>query len=144
MTCIAVRNRVMAADTQMTIGDEKLRVKKLRVLEDGSIFGSAGDASAIDKLEEWVKAGAPKNKRPRINKELAIECLVLKPDGTIWFIGTDLVFEQLAAEFMAIGTGGAYALGAMARGATAVQAVKIAARFDVNTSEPIDKMELKQ
>lgn len=142
MTCIAVRGGIMAADTQMTLDDQRLRVKKLRRLEDGSVFGGAGDSPAIAKIERWIIAGLPKRGRPRIKETQAVEILLLKHDGTVWYIGPDLEPEKLEGEFSAIGTGGPYALGAMAisKRCGAERAVRVAARFDTNTSEPIETM----
>lgn len=137
MTCIAYRSRILASDTQLTYGDgSKVRVRKIYKLPDGSLFGVAGDSPWTNKMRDWAMSGFPKiRKWP---KEAEIEAIHIRLDGTVWLIHHDLDPDKLEEEYYAIGSGGAYALGAMAKGATAVQAAKIAARFDSGTSEPIE------
>jgi ATP-dependent protease HslVU (ClpYQ) peptidase subunit len=53
-----------------------------------------------------------------------------------------LVLVEVETEFIAIGSGGDLAMGAMGAGATARQAVEIAARFDCFTGGKIDEFRL--
>jgi ATP-dependent protease HslVU (ClpYQ) peptidase subunit len=144
VTTIAVRNRIMAADTQGTRSGSRIRIKKIRKLSDGSLFAGAGASGAIVKLQRWVEAGCPEDKPPKLGlaDDEEVECIVLRSDGTLVLIDETLAPETLDQDFIAIGTGCEYALGAMACGRSAAQAVKIAARFDTNTSEPVEAMEL--
>lgn len=144
MTTVAYKAGVMAADTQMTFSDEsKGRVSKILRLDDGSLFACAGHIKPVNKLRAWAKTGFDPTKKPGVSSKSSIEALLIKPDGSIWYYDWTLEADKLENEFFAIGSGRPYALGALASGKTAVQAVKIAAQFDTNTSEPIDKMELK-
>lgn len=145
MTTIAFAKGIMAADTQMTFGDAtKARVSKIIRLPDGSLFACAGSQTQGMKLKTWAQGGFDPEKRPRFGPKAEVEALLIKPDGTIWYYDGSAIPDKLEDKFYAIGSGGAYALGAMACGRSAVQAVRIAARYDSTTSEPIDKMELKQ
>ncbi len=51
--------------------------------------------------------------------------------------GQDIGIWPIEAPFAAIGSGAELALGAMAQGATAIQAVKIACRFDIHSRPPV-------
>lgn len=144
MTCIAYRKGVMAADTQMTFGDgSKAKVSKVVRLPDGSLLGTAGSKRVVEKLKAWALADFDPAHKPKLNNKSEMEgLLVKKVDGSIWLYDWTLDPDKLEDEFFAIGSGGAYALGAMAKGATAVQAIRIAARYDSGTSEPIEALNL--
>lgn len=143
MTTIAYAKGTMAADTQMTFGDAtKARVSKINRLPDGSLFACAGSQSQGVRLKEWAQGGFDAEKRPKFGPKAEVEALLIKPDGTIWYYDGSAIPDKLEDKFYAIGSGGAFALGALASGKSAVQAVRIAARYDSTTSEPIDKMEL--
>lgn len=133
----------MAADTQMTFGDSsKAQVSKITRLADGSLFAAAGSVRPSSKLKEWALAGFDPAKRPKFGPKAEVEALHIKPDGTIWYYDGSTFPDKLENEFYAIGSGGAYALAAMACGRSAVRAVKIAARFDSSTSEPVESISL--
>jgi hypothetical protein len=143
VTTVAYRNGVLAADTQLTCSDgSKLLAHKIQRLVDGSHYACAGDTTAILRVQRWMQRGMPSRPRPRIGKDLSIDLLLVKPDGTAWLLNEAFDFEPVENEFIAIGSGAAYAMGAMACGRTAVQSVKVAARFDVSTSAPIDIVQL--
>jgi ATP-dependent protease HslVU (ClpYQ) peptidase subunit len=91
---------------------------------------------------DGCSAACRRARRPRIGKDLSIDLLLVKPDGTAWLLNEAFDFEPVENEFIAIGSGAAYAMGAMACGRTAVQSLKVAARFDVSTSAPIDIVQL--
>jgi ATP-dependent protease HslVU (ClpYQ) peptidase subunit len=130
---------VLAADTQATSADgTKSIAHKLGKLPDGSIYGCAGDTSAILRIRRWLERGMPSRPRPRVPKETEWDVLLVKGDGSAWLLNNSFDFEKVEDAFCAIGSGSAYALAEMACGRSSVQAVKVAARFDVNTSTPID------
>jgi ATP-dependent protease HslVU (ClpYQ) peptidase subunit len=144
MTTIAYRDRVMVADTQVTCGDGSKTIThhKIRILPDGTLYGCAGDTAAILRVQRWMERGMPSRPRPRIPKDTDFDLLMVKPDGSAWMLNDAFDFERIETEFVAIGSGAAYAMGAMACGRSAVQAVKVAARFDVNTSAPYDVLRI--
>lgn len=142
MTTIAWRAPMLVADSQLTLGDDRLRTKKLHTLADGSICGAAGDAPAIAKMMRWLSAGCPARRKPRFRPEHAVEVLLVRLDGSVWHYTHDLEPEKLEGRFAAIGTGGRYAVGAMHCGRNALQAVKVAAEYDAYTSGPFDTLVL--
>jgi ATP-dependent protease HslVU (ClpYQ) peptidase subunit len=142
MTTVAYRSGVLAADTQSAGEDgTKYRMRKIHMTtHSGVLYGCAGDTSAILRIRRWMERNT--TSRPRLPKDTDADVLMVKPDGTLWMLNDAFDWEPVDAKFHAIGSGASFALGAMARGATAVQAVKIAARFDINTSAPIDTLVL--
>ena len=141
MTTIAFRAGVLAADSQLTgRSDVRLRVKKIKRLKDGSLFAGSGTASLVNKMERWQNGG----QAPKIEEGDEAECIIIRPDGTVFLVDEELELEQLENEYTAIGNGAGYAIGAMAFGATAEEAIKIAAEHDSNTSLPVHSMRLKE
>lgn len=141
MTCIAYRFGIIAADTQLTCGDwSKGRVHKLRPMPGGGVYACAGESGATLRMQRWIDRGMPKRGRPRIKDEIEIDVLMVRPDGSVWMLDDSLVFEPRADEFIAIGSGAQYALGAMKRDkrCSARSAIVVAAEFDSNTSAPVD------
>lgn len=141
MTTIAYKAGQMVADSQCTGGGgSKTRVRKLIRIPGVGVFGGAGDFLAVLTLRDWAIAGF-EGKRPA--KTGDSECLLAREDGTIWYLaGTGQPFE-LMDKFTAIGSGAAFAEGAMAYGASALEAVRIAADRDSGTSGPFQLMEVK-
>lgn len=137
MTTIAMRDGVIAADSGTTAGGIYVgAMRKITRLADGRLLaatGSIGDGRAVDS---WLNAGGDPDKKPKIDDD-GYDALCLSPDGSAWRIDSSLTFFQLDAPFHAVGSGFELALGAMAHGATAAEAVKIACRLDTRSREPI-------
>lgn len=134
MTTIAYRDGVVWADSQCTGSSGAIsRVRKLVRLDDGSVLAGAGSVVAIAAIREWAAKGF-KGKRPP--KTANCECLLIKPDRTLWYLdGAGQPFE-IVDEYTAIGSGSSFAEGAMAHGATAQEAVECAAKHDSCSSGP--------
>ena len=138
MTTIAVRDGEVVADTQLTAGNgSRARVRKLIKLDDGSVFAGAGELHAILALREWAIAGFA-GKRPAKTKDA--ECIHCLADGSIRYMGGSGSPYELIDEYLAIGSGASFAEGAMAHGATALQALQAAAKHDTGTSGPFQRM----
>lgn len=134
MTTIAARAGMVAADSQITSGSgRKGRVRKLVRLSDGSIFGGAGAYQAVLKLRKWAESGFEGN---RPTKTADAECMIVRPDASVWSLDGQGDPYEVMGDFHAVGSGGDYALGAMAMGADPLQALKIAADLDAMTSGP--------
>jgi hypothetical protein len=143
MTTIVWDGKTLAADRQCTWDDLKSVVNKLDEIQ-GFLFGCAGKYAYAQNMIEWYRAGANPDDFPETNKgEDGVDMLVITPDREIFVYGESpypMVFTQ--SEKIAIGTGKGIAYGAMAMGATAVQAVRIASKYDVNTGMGIDTLTL--
>ncbi len=141
MTTIATRDGVMAGDSLGTVSDtkvvcsEKLWISK----RTGSVLGFSGDAAWLIMFKEWYEVGAKRQKAPdiRVQVEGAIHALELATDGKIWIWDIDFVPMPFQGEFLAVGSGLKYAMGAMTVGASARQAVSAACQLDPGTGLPI-------
>lgn len=143
MTTIAAKGGMVAADSQITGngGSRKGRVRKLVRLSDGSIFGGAGNYISVRRLLVWAESGF-EGKRPPKTQEA--ECLLIRPDGTVLSLDGQGEPYEVEGAFHAIGSGGDYALGAMAMGADPLRAVQVAAEFDPMTSGPFQSERLRK
>lgn len=142
MTCIAVsvKHLCIASDTRCSSDGAMVNVSKVRPVGKG-LVGAAGDWS--DVLHFWdlvEKTGKYKDGQLTDGSEL--EGIELSHEG-IYLYGPDGTRYAIKDTFYAIGSGGPYAMGAMAMGATPTEAVAIAARFDPGTGGAIETFELK-
>lgn len=142
MTCVAasIKHRRLASDTRCSADNTMVNVSKVRAVGQGFI-GAAGDWS--DVLHFWhlvEKTGKYRDGALHDNSQL--EAIELHPTG-IYLYGPNGQRYAIKDEFFAIGSGGAYAIGAMAMGATPEEAVAIAAKFDPGTGGEVEAFELK-
>lgn len=142
MTCVAVslKHRCVASDTRCSSDGAMVNVNKVRPVGKG-FAGAAGDWG--DVLHFWdlvEKTGNYKEGQLHDNSEL--EAIELQPDG-IYLYGPSGARYRIKDEFYAIGSGGPYAMGAMAMGATPEEAVAIASRFDPGTGGEVEVFNLK-
>lgn len=142
MTTIAYRDGIIAADSRVTYGEDgAARIhtcKKLfrKTITEGKkrfdvIIATAGESSPGMVFVDWYGTGKPV---PDIFLHLGgdFTCLVLRPDGLFEF---DVYCrgDEVLDPFYAIGSGAKAALAAMACGKSAIEAVRIAARYDPYT-----------
>lgn len=162
MTTVVFKDGVMACDScysYMNTVDTLSR--KIYRLKSGGLLGQAGanDGREIVRLLDKVRNY---REMPLLSKLLEIRVdflgLLILPSGRKFKIATtfispdnwdtDLEKEdfgcwEVEMPFTAIGSGGDVALGAMAAGCNARQAVAIACRYDINSRPPIHSMNLK-
>jgi 20S proteasome alpha/beta subunit len=129
MTTIVYRQGVLAADTRMIqgtaiIGDFVKIVRR----EDGALCGGAGDAAVVQAFQRWFLDGEEGD--PPVEENT--KALILRRRKPIELFECSGAIEW-RPPYVAIGSGKEFALGAMFRGATAVQAVKAAMHFDPGT-----------
>lgn len=126
MTTVAFRDGIIAADTLMTASETRcgyctkiMRVGRL-------VIGFCGTLSNFEKFRCWIKDGAL-----GAFKSDGGNVFIVPPTGPAVIWGDSDSPWREDAEFWAIGTGEKLAMGAMAAGATAAEAVKAAIGFDV-------------
>ena len=142
MTTIAYRDGVLAGDSA-TSGDGNVigRCAKVHRIR-GRLVGLCGPIEDGETFRLWLKAGAKPKAKPDEPLDDDFLALVVEPDGRVVEYGRRLVSVGYEAPFYAIGSGGALALGAMAAGASAEEAVRIACRFDHYSREPVHALHL--
>ncbi len=112
-----------------------MRFQKLYRLPDGSIFGGAGSIQEILAVLEWLRGGEKPTDLGNF------EGLIITAEGAS-ILGMRLMRVPVLNPFHASGSGAQFALAAMDCGRTAVQAVRLAARWDAETGGPVQSMRL--
>lgn len=152
MTTVAANKTTIASDLQYTYGQTRFKGKtkifdfpkekaQFVLRTDRAYAGVAGNADQIAHLVEWLHDGEPHSKVPKLKN---LELLVLTGEGKLYWGKGLSAFLQIDEPFWAIGSGMDFAIGAMKRGATPLEAVKIAAKSDVNTGLGFQEFKLKE
>ncbi len=152
MTVIAYKDGVMACDSCWS--DNGLvanSANKIVRLSSGGLLGEAGDSDTRDiiALLDKVKKAAQLPPREAISK-LGIDyaALLVLPDASLWHVYADIEKKDyglfpVRLPFAAVGCGKQLAIGAMAAGASAVQAASIACQWDTMCRPPIHQARLR-
>lgn len=139
MTTIAATRTEIACDLQFT-GDYKMRGKtkiydvtaevcqKLFGSDNATWVGFAGKAYKIAEAVEYLASDASE-KVPR----LELQCLALTSDQRILCSDNFAHWYESGQDFLAIGSGAAFAMVALGDGKTPLEACKVASKFDPNT-----------
>lgn len=139
ITTIAFDGETLAADRMM---GNRYNVSKIHKIPGGYAAG-AGDFDCIIEVVEWLRAGSNPDQKPDLSNSPESDIIVVSSAGKVsWLTWPFLRAVQLAEKQVAYGSGGGIALGAMAAGATAKQAVAIACRFDKYTGQGIDAVQV--
>lgn len=140
MSTIAWDGKMLAADCQMTSGGIAFTCHKIRKLASGDAVGVVGSYAQGLALMNWYEAGADPTTYPKFqeNKDDWTGLLVVKPSGMVFEYEQLPVAIPLLDPLSAWGSGGKIALGAMAAGKNASQAIQIASQFDINTGMGVD------
>lgn len=134
MTTIAWDGKVLAGDRQRTFGGTPIPVTKV-FRQDRYVFGCSGNSDECVLLATWLAHGMPVNDKPKCDD---VGALLVRDSKLYYITSPHLLLLEIDAPFFAIGSGADYALGAMAMGADAATAVKVAAKLDVNTGMGVD------
>jgi hypothetical protein len=131
MTTIAWDGKTLAADSQATTSSgTRCRTAKIVRSSKGFVAAGAGSLNAVTPWLRWVLAGMPPEKQPDTLADSST-ILIVDPRGRAFTFEGSPVRLPLRDKIWALGSGADFALGAMAMGADARTAVKVACRFDV-------------
>lgn len=139
MTTVIATRDCMVSDTLITY-DPSFKGKSKIWIAKGCVWGGAGPTGVLAAFKQWTlgRGKRPEFKKPEGDEEepSKMEILQLHPkNGIFLWINSDLP-EEVDEPFYAIGTGAAYAVGAMSHGATPQEALEIAARWNTGTRLP--------
>lgn len=146
MTVIAVRNRIMAADSLcMWNGMRTLDVKIIR--KDGWLTGGSGSLVDIAALRRWYGGEDMLNGQPPKfvlygDAKPDADLLMLTPEGRIFFADCHGLNKEINLDFFAIGSGEQAAMAAMYMGADARTAVEIAIKVRNDCGGPVQVEEI--
>ena len=153
MSTVVFKDGVMACDSLMGLNDMTMNgiIKAGRTKRH--LFGYAGRASQMAPLFDWIMSCEGLKDLPspefyyRKNDELNTlgdmgTCMLVNKSGTIWEVTTEGHTIPIPRAFHAIGNGYEYAFGAMAMGASAVEAIEVAIQYDAFTGGEIHTFKL--
>lgn len=131
----------MAADKRITFagGNAVFKTSKLHRV-NGSIIGFCGNPEQALQFIEWRRNPDAK---PTFS-EPVFEAIELTADGQMLWWGSEMMAIPIEDDHYAIGSGAAYALGAMAQGASVKEAIQIAAMYDANTGTEVQTLTLSK
>ncbi|MGI9493092.1 MAG: hypothetical protein ACR2QF_11900 [Geminicoccaceae bacterium] len=142
MTTIALRDGIMVADGLSVAGDlvkSTTEKKIIRLNYRQSLVACCGRCSCIERFLEALSNAGHDDKT--LSKDLKVEegfhAIEARQNGEVWIWEDGLNAYQQNQEFHAIGTGFELAWGAMQMGATAEQAVIVAAKCNIYTGGEI-------
>ena len=148
MTTIAYDGKILAADSLVTCQYNRVgHVFKIKTASGGklpmdAVIGFAGVPNLSDCFIDSLKEGYPRGIDPQsLSKDAHYQALVIYRDGTVdeYDCSTPhpLNYSPTKQNQYAIGSGADYALGAMAVKSDAIEAVKVAIAYDVNSGGDI-------
>jgi len=141
MTTVAWDGKLLAGDRLCCFGGTPVVTTKVFAL-NGVLIGTAGLKVDGILFREWVEKGRPADKKPVVGDNFT-GLLVEASGELIYYDGPKLVPVPMpAGQRWSLGSGCDFALGAMAAGASAIQAVEIACVLDVNTGLGVDYVSL--
>src|SRR5712664_2443197 len=156
MTTIAYTKGIMACDSCWTLGDVQVTsLSKIARLSSGSLLGQAGDNDAREMeyfLDKVKTVRSLPTRKALFELRLDYSGMFVLPTGQIFRVTCredpldykdEVGFTPISRKFAACGSGNEFAHGAMMAGASAHEAVQIAAAFDINTRGPFHKVALK-
>jgi len=133
VSVIVFRDGILASDSRAYGGDYQASPgtkQKLFKLADGSRVGVASATlGQPERFVAFLRGEVEASSLTGIAWDM--RAIVVKPDGSIYLAESSVHMSgPIQCEFYAIGSGAKYALGAIFAGATAVEAVEAAIRFD--------------
>lgn len=130
MTVIACRDGIMAADSGV-YHDQLLVGYATKIVRhgDGSLAAAAGRRPLVQAFHRWIEAGALAESHPPEADEESFGAIWLKPDRKIYRVSHKFEVYDDAGSFAAEGIAVSFMLGAMAYGASAEDAVRLALKW---------------
>jgi hypothetical protein len=156
VTTIAYKDGVMACDSCWT-GDEMQEASQTKIvrLASGALLGGSGDNDSreIFQLLDKIKRDKQLPTRTQLAAlRVSFSGLLALPNGEIFKISADFGEKESDSDYgiwpvgrrglAAAGSGCHLAIGAMAAGKSAREAVAIACKFDINSRLPVHSLEL--
>lgn len=137
MTILAYRNGILASDSLANVRGTRISaVRKIGRDPDGAIFGATGGVADCHAFLRWCQAGRPDDAMPKLVED-HFSGLLIEKDGTVKEYAPNLNWATHDAPFFGWGPGGDIAIGAMAFGATAIEAVNIAIEYEGSCHGPV-------
>lgn len=131
MTTVVYKDGILASDSRCTQNDTVVgNVTKIHKIDNNTIIGFCGRTAQAFKFIEWYKSG--RKKEDALSDDDSDFVALVIVDGVVYrYDGYNP--QLIKHKFHAIGSGFNIALGAMEAGASAIEAIKIAKKYDIYT-----------
>lgn len=140
MSIVCWDGKTLVTDRQATVAGHKFAVTKSKQLSDGTILAWTGEHGKGLILAQWYEAGAKAEKWPEFQNENDwCRLIVVTPNGEVFDYEQQPVAMKVEEPVFAFGAGRDFALGALAMGATAREAVEIVCRLSDSCGCGIDE-----
>lgn len=145
MSVIAWDGNIIAADSQLCEAGYFVRPSCKLIKKEGIIFGSTGNAAGFKQLVHWYLNGKQVEDWPDIQSTDDWTRLIVVNHCKVTAIEKIPLEMQIYEEkFTAWGHGSDFAVGAMEMGATAIEAVRIACKYDTFCGGRIDSFTIEE
>lgn len=153
-TCAYNRNtKTIGVDSRNTDDSGSVfMMNKIELLTDGRFFLGSGHCLTINAAKQWADSNYAEHKRPEAfallrgedREDYGMSCLIISKDGEeIILLDSEETPTEILDDIVAVGSGGAYARGALAAGAKMEEAIDIAIRYDGNSGGPVRTHKIK-
>jgi len=153
MTTIAysAKHKILCSDSRASDDHDAhfSTIKKVYRLKNGSLYANSGDSDDRD-LRSLLSKASPRKMPSRtqlLTLKQTIEAIVVFPKGQCFTINVDFEDEKIkdwnaavdlaSEQFVSIGSGYQFALGAMSVGASPLEAVRAACKWDLKSALPL-------
>jgi hypothetical protein len=135
VTTIVYRDGILAGDTGVGRDGSFMPEKQRKVfrLRNGRLLAWCGDISRLFVVHKLLNDP----KEPALPESDGGSGILIEPDGRVATIEQGIIVPVYGAPYVAMGSGRDFAYGALAMGASAIEAVRVAARFDKHTRLPL-------
>lgn len=138
MSVVVYRDGVMAADSRINIGEvHHVGMDKIARGLDNELIGVVGTISSCQKFIDWYLMSDTDEEYVEPPDVEDMDALVVIDHDKVYGYFDNCVPIRLHGEYFAVGSGAEVALGALAVGATARQAVEAAVKHVSNCGEPV-------
>jgi hypothetical protein len=144
MSVVAWDGKTVAADKRACLFDAAMKTTKAWLMPGGIIVATTGERGFGLAMVDWWSAGALAATWPPFQAtDDWARLIVFEPGQDPYTYERQPVRQVVEDPFMAWGSGRDFAMGAMAMGANARQAVAIASQFNVYCGNGIDEFSVE-
>ena len=142
MTTIAYRDGVMVSDGRMVFDNTIMSDSTVKIfrLSDGALMAITGEASYAQAIINALET--EDEELPQAPGD--VNAILVEVGGTIKLFDGIGEFEVVETNYIALGSGAAFAYGALDSGCTAEEAVKAAIKRDPQSGGRIQVLELQE
>jgi ATP-dependent protease HslVU (ClpYQ) peptidase subunit len=135
MTTVAYTKGVLAFDSKASSGGQHAGWVMKGKKTNKYLIAACGSCEDIQAFMDWMESGGKQEDKKTygLDRDVDINALVIDKKTRVYQYEGRLYPYVIEADIHALGSGREYAIGAMAAGSSAQQAVRIASKYDSGT-----------